>query len=110
MSVKLFRTWIKTLAEKFLGSGSHRLRTGVASGCTGKKGRPRLETLEERITPTSWNQFNGNAQHTGISTVAAQPMDQILWQTSLDLAGRATFGTRGSRSSRPTTRSSFPSW
>jgi hypothetical protein len=38
------------------------------------------------FTP-SWNEFNGNAQHTGISTVAAQPTDQILWQTSLDQQG-----------------------
>ena len=31
----------------------------------------------------SWNEFNGNAQHTGISTVAAEPTDQILWSTSI---------------------------
>ncbi|HEV3384958.1 MAG TPA: Ig-like domain repeat protein, partial [Gemmata sp.] len=50
-----------------------------------------VESLEDRLAPsaglTSWNEFNGNAQHTGISTVAAQPMDQILWQTSLDQQG-----------------------
>ncbi len=32
-----------------------------------------------------WNNFGGNAQHTGISGVAAQTMDSIHWQTSVDL-------------------------
>ena len=46
-----------------------------------------VESLEDRVVPSVWNNFNGNPQHTGISTVAAQPTDQILWQTSLDQQG-----------------------
>lgn len=32
-----------------------------------------------------WNGYAGNAQHTALSTVASQSLDQILWQTSVDL-------------------------
>jgi hypothetical protein len=32
-----------------------------------------------------WSQFAGDAQHTGLSTVASQPLDGILWQTPVDL-------------------------
>jgi hypothetical protein len=48
--------------------------------------KPGVEILEERRVPSSssWNNFGGNAQHTGISGVAANPMDTILWQTSID--------------------------
>ncbi len=42
--------------------------------------------LSASVNPL-WDQFNGNPQHTGVSSVAAQPMDQILWQTSLDQQG-----------------------
>ncbi len=53
----------------------------------------RIEVLEDRTVPASWNNFNGNAQHTGISTVAAQPTDQILWQTSINLNGTYFYHT-----------------
>ncbi|HET6327853.1 MAG TPA: hypothetical protein VFG04_24425, partial [Planctomycetaceae bacterium] len=33
----------------------------------------------------SWNNFAGNPQHTDVSQVAAQPLNQVLWSTSLDL-------------------------
>jgi hypothetical protein len=43
--------------------------------------------LEDRTVPTAtWNNFGGNAQHTDIAQVAAQPIDQLLWQIPLDLA------------------------
>ncbi len=45
-----------------------------------------VECLENRALLTaSWNSFGGNAQHTEISQVAAQPVNQLLWSTSLDL-------------------------
>jgi hypothetical protein len=46
-----------------------------------------LERLEERAVPTAtWNNFGGNAQHADVAEVAAQPIDQLLWQVPLDLA------------------------
>ncbi len=49
--------------------------------------KPAIERLEDRALLTaSWNSFGGNAQHTEISQVAAQPVNQLMWSTSLDLA------------------------
>ena len=45
-----------------------------------------LERLEERTVPTaSWNNFGGNAQHTDVAQVAAQPINQLLWEVPLDM-------------------------
>ena len=45
-----------------------------------------IERLEERtLLSASWNQLNGNAQHTGQSSAVAQPLDQVLWSVPLDL-------------------------
>jgi hypothetical protein len=57
---------------------------------------PAIEQLEDRallsaspaapgLPATSWNQLNGNAQHTGVSGAVAQPLNQVLWSVSLDL-------------------------
>lgn len=49
--------------------------------------RPGLEVLEDRTTPsTSWFTFAGDPQHTGLSSVAAQPVNAIQWQTPVDLS------------------------
>ncbi len=49
--------------------------------------KPTLERLEDRTVPTAtWNNFGGDAQHTDVAQVAAQPIDQLLWQMPLDLA------------------------
>jgi hypothetical protein len=49
--------------------------------------QPTIELLENRALLTaSWNNYGGNAQHTEIAQVAAQPLNQLLWSTSLDLA------------------------
>ncbi len=49
--------------------------------------KPTLERLENRIVPTAtWNNFGGDAQHTDVAQVAAQPIDQLLWQMPLDMA------------------------
>jgi hypothetical protein len=49
--------------------------------------KPTLERLEDRTVPTAtWNNFGGNAQHADVAQVAAQPIDQLLWQVPLDLA------------------------
>ncbi len=46
-----------------------------------------LERLEARTVPTaSWNNFGGNAQHTDVAQVAAQPINQLLWEVPLDMA------------------------
>ena len=45
-----------------------------------------IEQLEDRALLTaSWSSFAGNPQHTDISQVAAQPVQKLLWSTSLDL-------------------------
>lgn len=59
---------------------------------------PRLETLEDRtLLSTGWNGLLGDSQHTGISSVAAQPLDTIHWTTPVDYnpgnAGGAHYGS-----------------
>jgi Bacterial Ig-like domain (group 3)/Putative Ig domain len=45
-----------------------------------------IEQLEDRaLLSASWNQLNGNAQHTGDTAAVAQPLNQVLWSLSLDL-------------------------
>ena len=45
-----------------------------------------IERLEDRaLLSASWNQLNGNAQHTGDTAAVAQPLDQVLWSVPLDL-------------------------
>src|SRR5580658_4423644 len=57
-----------------------------------------IERLEERTllsaTSAVWNNFAGNAQHTDVAQVAAQPIDRVIWSTSLDLEpwGYAHYG------------------
>ena len=47
--------------------------------------RPALERLEDRTVPSSgWGNFAHDPQHTGLSTVASQPLDRIDWQTPVD--------------------------
>jgi hypothetical protein len=60
--------------------------------------RPSLERLEDRTVPsTAWTGLLGNAQHTGISSVATQPLDIIHWTTPVDFnpgdAGGAHYGS-----------------
>jgi hypothetical protein len=45
--------------------------------------QPRLECLEDRVVP-SWFTFAGDPQHSGLSTVASQPVNAIHWQTTVD--------------------------
>jgi len=57
-----------------------------------------IERLEDRTllsaTSAVWNNFAGNAQHTDVAQVAAQPIDRVIWSTSLDLEpwGYAHYG------------------
>jgi hypothetical protein len=60
-------------------------RASPTRGHRGDFGRP-IERLEDRTTPSAWFTFAGNPQHTGLSTVAAQPADYIHWQTPIDLS------------------------
>jgi hypothetical protein len=48
--------------------------------------KPLIEALEERCVPSSssWNNFGGNPQHTGVSAVEAQPMNGVIWKISID--------------------------
>lgn len=49
--------------------------------------RPALERLEDRSLPSAtWGNFAHDPQHTGVSAVAAQPLDSIHWQAAVDQA------------------------
>jgi hypothetical protein len=50
----------------FVASAAIYPRTGLAAG--------------------AWSTLGGNAQHSGVSTVAAQPLETIRWSTPVDLA------------------------
>jgi hypothetical protein len=43
-------------------------------------------TIAAAHATTGWTTFGGNAQHTGVSTTAAQPLSAVRWSTPLDLA------------------------
>lgn len=59
--------------------------------------RPALEGLEDRTAPSaSWFTFAGDPQHSGMSTVPAQPVDSIHWQTPVDLNPTGAFVHYGS--------------
>jgi hypothetical protein len=48
--------------------------------------RPQIEVLEGRSLPsTSWLGFAHDAQHTANSTMAAEPLGVVRWQTPVDL-------------------------
>jgi len=48
--------------------------------------RPMLEVLEDRQLLSGWLSYAMNAQHTAESTVAAQALEAIRWQTPVDLS------------------------
>ena len=50
-------------------------------------GRLRLEPLEDRVllTATAWSSYARDAQHSAQSTVAGQALDDIHWETPVDL-------------------------
>ena len=52
----------------------------------------RLEPLEDRVlmTVTPWSSYARDAQHTGQSTVPAQSLDVIHWETPVDSAPQYT--------------------
>ena len=55
---------------------------------------PALEILETRelLSAGFWSGFAGNEHHTGLSTVASQPLQAIRWQTPVDLQPQDFFG------------------
>src|SRR5262245_21769948 len=56
--------------------------------------RLRLIALEERWAPAVTS-FGVNAQHTGVSAVASQPVQAIHWQTPVDNFFSSAFGPYG---------------
>src|SRR5262245_45805702 len=54
----------------------------------------RLDALEERWTPAGTS-FGLNAQHTGLSAVASQPVQAIHWQSPVDNFFDSAFGHYG---------------
>src|SRR5207253_6595608 len=49
------------------------------------RGSPLANQVVSALVDTTWNNFGGNPQHTAVSAVAAQPINSIHWQTSIDL-------------------------
>lgn len=69
------------------------------SSCVGTLRRPlrrrlQLTALEDRCTPAV-SSFGLNAQHTGISAVASQPVQAVHWQTTVDNFFNNAFGHYG---------------
>jgi hypothetical protein len=46
---------------------------------------PRLEALEDRTLLAAWAGFAGDAQHTGLSAMPAEPLKAIRWESPVDL-------------------------
>ena len=44
-----------------------------------------LATSALAQTAPAWRGYGGNAQHTGISATAAQPLNAVRWSTPVDL-------------------------
>ena len=61
--------------------------TGVVDVTVTTPGGTSTTSSADQFSYVIWNQFNGNPQHTGISSVAADPTDQILWSTADEQVG-----------------------
>jgi hypothetical protein len=47
--------------------------------------RPELEALEDRAVPSAvWGSFGENAQHTAVTSIAAQTLQAVRWQQVVD--------------------------
>jgi hypothetical protein len=53
-----------------------------------------LESLPAQSFRTPWSGYGHDAQHDGIASAASQPLNRILWQTSVDLDPQ--YGVEGS--------------
>jgi hypothetical protein len=52
----------------------------------------RVERLEDRTLLSGWSSLGHDPQHTGVADVGSQSLQQILWQTSVDLHPQYTGG------------------
>jgi len=76
----------RSLWQRWFSSSRHLAFSRRRTELKGRGELPALEFLEDRLAPSAnWNNFGGNAQHTDIASVPAQPIDQLLWSTPLDL-------------------------
>ena len=69
-------SWTKTLPRKLKQTESRK-------PARWKRYQLFVEALEDRLAP-AWFTFAADPQHTGLSTVASQPINQINWQTRVD--------------------------
>jgi hypothetical protein len=71
----MFNTWFQTTAR----------RSGLTRQC--RRRLLALELFEDRtmLDATPWASFAHDAQHTGLSSVAAQDLGVVRWQTPVDL-------------------------
>ncbi|HLX62725.1 MAG TPA: hypothetical protein VKX17_15720, partial [Planctomycetota bacterium] len=44
-----------------------------------------LAAAAHAASPPTWRGYGGDAQHTALSAVAAQPLNTVLWHTPVDL-------------------------
>jgi hypothetical protein len=74
----------------FCMSGSSLLNRIRSSAALGRRRRSAfspllVERLEERNLLSGWSSLGHDPQHTGVADVASQSLQQILWQTPVDL-------------------------
>src|SRR5262249_51587714 len=86
----MFRNWWRKVTERRSLSAPRGPRGAAAR----KRLALRLEALEDRVVPDAvgWTGYAGNPQHTAISSVASQSLDQVRWQTPVDLNPQYTSG------------------
>jgi hypothetical protein len=95
-----WRLWLARLADSLRKDRSRRREASRrrGRGLDSRRAAPlTLDRLEDRTvpsttllapatsTPAGWAGFGGNAQHTSLSSVTAQSLNSIHWQTPVDL-------------------------
>ncbi|OAI50295.1 hypothetical protein AYO44_05775 [Planctomycetaceae bacterium SCGC AG-212-F19] len=80
------RLWNSSVGD-WLQTGFGAARSAPVRRGKGRRSfRPCLEMLEDRALPSaSWRDYAHDPQHTGVADVASQPLEQIHWQTPVDL-------------------------
>src|SRR5688572_23986541 len=70
-------------------------RRGTRQPAALRSYRPRVEQLEDRtlMAGVAWGGHARDPQHTATSPVASQPLEEIAWQTPVDLAPQYTPGS-----------------
>src|SRR5258706_11653912 len=71
-------------AEPEFGSGSRRAFASVVSVARGLGAFALAAAACAAHADVGWSTLGGNAQHTGVSATAAQPLGAVRWSTPID--------------------------